>query len=372
MVGNGADGQCAGAKLGGHTVKACRFHFHADDAVAPGNYWDRLSRADQQRVSRKRDDFAQHHNPFIRHIVRRTRDYLEETINPETGEPYMDPIEVELYGEESDGSIPLPAYLDDAYDHAEEFCELLGERMQAAGFMETMLLRRVGSTIYAGQKTAERILRDWTRLENPDTVDEDAPTRPINPYGSSKLAAEWIIRETAQACPVRHVTLRYFNVAGCDPEARIGQSTPDAHLLIKVACQVALGLREHLAIFGTDFPTPDGTGVRDYIHVEDLADAHLRMLDHLRRGGQPLTLNVGYGHGYSVRQVVETLEAVWGESLSVEDAGRRPGDPPALVAQSERIRQLLGWRPRFDDLDTIVRTALDWERHLCGAQRYLA
>jgi len=161
----------------------------SDDAVASGNLWDRLSRADQQRVRRKRDEFAQHHNPFIRHIVRRTRDYLEDTINPETGEPYMDPIEVELYGEESDESIPLPAYLDDAYDHAEEFCELLGERMQAAGFMETMLLRRVGSTIYAGQKTAERILRDWTRLENPDTVDEDEQNKTITPEEEDSLRA---------------------------------------------------------------------------------------------------------------------------------------------------------------------------------------
>ncbi|MCS3700354.1 hypothetical protein GGQ20_001663 [Salinibacter ruber] len=158
-----------------------------DDAVAPGNLWDRLSRADKQRVRQKRDEFAQHHNPFIRHIVRRTRDYLEETINPETGEPYMDPIEVELYGEESDESIPLPAYLDDAYDHAEEFCELLGERMPQAGFMETMLLRRVGSTIYAGQKTAERILRGWTPIENPEALGEDEQNKTITPEEEESL-----------------------------------------------------------------------------------------------------------------------------------------------------------------------------------------
>ncbi|MBB4070574.1 hypothetical protein GGQ18_003189 [Salinibacter ruber] len=159
----------------------------SDDAVAPGNLWDRLSRADKQRVRRKRGDFAQHHNPFIRHIVRRTRDYLEDTINPETGEPYMDPIEVKLHGEDSGESIPLPAYLDDAYDHAEEFCELLGERMQAAGFMETMLLRRVGSTIYAGQKTAERILQDWTPIENPESLGEDKQNKTITPEEEESL-----------------------------------------------------------------------------------------------------------------------------------------------------------------------------------------
>ncbi len=159
----------------------------SDDAVAPGNLWSRLSRADKQRVRRKRGDFAQHHNPFIRHIVRRTRDYLEDTINPETGEPYMDPIEVELHGEDSGESIPLPAYLDDAYDHAEEFCELLGERMQAAGFMETMLLRRVGSTIYAGQKTAERILQDWTPIENPESLGEDKQNKTITPEEEESL-----------------------------------------------------------------------------------------------------------------------------------------------------------------------------------------
>jgi len=159
----------------------------ADDAVVPGEKWDQLSPPDQQRVRQKGEGFAKHNNPFIRHIVRRTREYLEETINPATGEPYMDKIEVDLHGEEADESIPLPAYLDDAYGYAEDFCELLGDRMQAAGFMETMLLRRVGSTMYAGRKTAERILRDWTPIDNPDTIDEENQSKTITPEEEEKL-----------------------------------------------------------------------------------------------------------------------------------------------------------------------------------------
>ncbi|HKJ70563.1 MAG TPA: UDP-glucose 4-epimerase GalE [Gammaproteobacteria bacterium] len=199
-------------------------------------------------------------------------------------------------------------------------------------------------------------------------VTEDTPLAPINPYGRSKLAAEWMLRDLAATGAMDFGILRYFNVAGCDPDGRIGQSSPDAHLLIKVASQVALGLRDHLAIFGTDFPTADGTGVRDYIHVEDLADAHLRLLDHLRGGGSSLTVNAGYGHGYSVREVVATLERILGRPLPVREAGRRPGDPPALVAAPDRIRAVLGWRPRFDDLEVIVRTALAWEERLLEAQ----
>jgi UDP-glucose 4-epimerase len=195
-------------------------------------------------------------------------------------------------------------------------------------------------------------------------VTEDSPTNPINPYGASKLMSEWMLRDVAAASGLRHATLRYFNVAGCDPSGRIGQSTPGATLLIKVACQAALGARDHLAIYGTDFPTADGTGVRDYIHVEDLADAHRRALAHLRDGGESLTLNCGYGHGYSVREVIDTVQRVSGTVLKVSETARRPGDPPALIADSERIRHVLGWRPRHDDLEFIVRTTLDWERQL--------
>ena len=193
---------------------------------------------------------------------------------------------------------------------------------------------------------------------------EDTPTSPINPYGSSKLMSEWMLAAVAAASPLRYVSLRYFNVAGSDSGGRIGQATPNATLLIKVACEAAVGKRAEVAIFGTDYPTPDGTGVRDYIHVEDLAAAHLDALQYLRAGGGSTTLNVGYGHGYSVRQVLASVERVSGKPLKVREEPRRPGDPPALVARAERIRRELGWKPRLDDLDTIVRTGLAWEERL--------
>ncbi len=199
--------------------------------------------------------------------------------------------------------------------------------------------------------------------EDAGAITEQTPTAPINPYGSSKLMSEWMLRDLAAAGELRHVTLRYFNVAGCDPEGEIGQSTPEATLLIKVCAEVATGKRPALKIFGTDYSTPDGTGVRDYIHVVDLADAHLKALDYLRQGGESITLNCGYGHGYSVREVVASVERVLGRPIPVEEVGRRPGDPPALVADSGLLQRTFGWRPRYDDLDTIVRTALEWERN---------
>ena len=195
-------------------------------------------------------------------------------------------------------------------------------------------------------------------------INEDSPTAPINPYGMSKLMTEWMLRDLGAASDMRYVILRYFNVAGSDPGGRIGQSTRKATLLTKVACEAALGLRDKVYIFGTDYDTPDGTGVRDYIHVEDLADAHLKALDYLRDGGQSTTLNCGYGHGYSVREVLRTVEAVHGQPLPVEEAPRRAGDPPALVAEAARVRSVLNWTPRFDDLETIARTSLDWEKKL--------
>ncbi|HEB96227.1 MAG TPA: UDP-glucose 4-epimerase GalE [Sedimenticola thiotaurini] len=197
-----------------------------------------------------------------------------------------------------------------------------------------------------------------------DRAWEDSPLAPINAYGTSKLMSEWMLRDLAAASDLRYVALRYFNVAGCDPEGRIGQSTPNATLLTKVACEAAVGKREKVYIFGTDYPTPDGTGVRDYIHVEDLADAHLRALDHLEAGGGSTVLNCGYGHGYSVREVLEMVEKVNGAPLPVEEAPRRPGDPPVLIAGADRIREELGWVPRYDDLEAIVSSALNWERKL--------
>jgi UDP-glucose 4-epimerase len=195
-------------------------------------------------------------------------------------------------------------------------------------------------------------------------ADEDSQVQPINPYGSSKLMSETMLRDVGSAGSMQYVILRYFNVAGCDPQGRIGQSTPHATLLVKVACEHALGKRPSLSIFGTDYDTPDGTGIRDYIHVEDLAAAHLRALDHLRADGESLTLNCGYGHGYSVREVIDAVRKVSGRPLTVIEEPRRAGDPPMLIARADRLRERLGWTPRHDDLDFIVRTALAWERTL--------
>jgi len=196
------------------------------------------------------------------------------------------------------------------------------------------------------------------------TAAESSPTAPINPYGSSKLMTEWMLRDLAAAGGPSYVALRYFNVAGCEPEGRIGQSTPKATLLVKVACEAAVGRRPSISIYGTDYATPDGTGVRDYIHVEDLATAHLDALRYLRAGGESTTLNCGYGHGYSVREVLASVERVDGKPLKIKEEPRRLGDPPVLVATADRIRSVLGWTPRYDDLDTIVRTSLAWERKI--------
>jgi UDP-glucose 4-epimerase len=198
-------------------------------------------------------------------------------------------------------------------------------------------------------------------------ADENTETVPINPYGSSKLMSEMMLRDLCAATSMRHVILRYFNVAGCDPGGRIGQSTPNATLLIKVACEHAVGLRPRLSVFGTDYRTPDGTCIRDYIHVDDLARAHLDALDYLRSRGVSTVFNCGYGHGYSVREVIDAVERISGRKLTVVDEPRRTGDPPMLIARSERLTETLGWSPQHDDLDFIVRTALAWERKRAAA-----
>jgi UDP-glucose 4-epimerase len=196
---------------------------------------------------------------------------------------------------------------------------------------------------------------------------EDTPTAPINPYGTSKLMSEWMLRDLSFATGLRHVVLRYFNVAGSDPKGRIGQSTREATLLIKVAAEAAIGKRPGLSMFGTDYPTPDGTGVRDYIHVTDLATAHLDALRYLRAGGGSTTLNCGYGHGYSVREVLQSVERVSGRRIAVKEEPRREGDPPVLVARADQVKALLGWKPALDDLDQIVRSSLEWEKKLLAS-----
>jgi UDP-glucose 4-epimerase len=195
-------------------------------------------------------------------------------------------------------------------------------------------------------------------------VDETVPLVPINPYGRSKLMAEWMLEDAAKAHDLKFAILRYFNVAGADPKGRLGQSTPNATHLIKVAVQAALGLRPGLEVFGTDYPTRDGTCIRDYIQVSDLVAAHLMALDHLRKGGESLICNCGYGRGVSVFEVVDAVKQVSGADFKVRISGRRPGDPASLVACAKRIKAVLGWTPKYDDLPTIVRQALDWERRL--------
>lgn len=197
-----------------------------------------------------------------------------------------------------------------------------------------------------------------------EPVAEDRALHPLSPYGRSKLMSEWILEDACRASEMRHVILRYFNVAGADPARRSGQSTPAATHLIKVAVQAALGLRPGLEVFGTDYPTRDGSCIRDYIQVSDLAAAHVDALDYLSNGGTSTVLNCGYGRGFTVLEVIEVVKAVSGVDFPVALSGRRAGDPAAIVAGAERIRRVLGWQPRHDDLEAIVVQALEWERHL--------
>jgi len=200
-------------------------------------------------------------------------------------------------------------------------------------------------------------------------VREDAALAPMSPYGSSKLMTEIMLRDAGAAHGLRHVILRYFNVAGADPLGRTGQSTKGATHLIKVAVETALGRRPKMDVFGTDYPTPDGTCVRDYIHVSDLVRAHSDALTYLRGNGASVTLNCGYGRGFSVLEVIETVKRVSGVDFKVELAGRRPGDPAQIVAASDRARAVLHWEPHFDDLNAIVTHALAWERKLAARGR---
>lgn len=200
--------------------------------------------------------------------------------------------------------------------------------------------------------------------EGQTTVAEGDPVDPINPYGRSKLMSEWCLQDAARATELRYVALRYFNVAGAAVDGSNGQRTRGATHLIKVAAEAACGRRAGVTVYGTELPTPDGTGVRDYIHVQDLAEAHLLALDHLAGGGESEVFNCGYGRGASVRQVLDTMRAVSGVDFEVRDGSPRAGDPPSLVARVDRIRERLGFSPRYNDLEVICRTAYEWERQL--------
>jgi len=197
-----------------------------------------------------------------------------------------------------------------------------------------------------------------------DLLDETLPNAPINPYGASKMMTERLLQDIAAASDMTFAILRYFNVAGADPEARIGEATPDNNHLVKIACETALGLRSSMAINGTDYPTEDGTCIRDYIHVDDLAAAHVAALDYLRQGKPSTICNCGYGHGQSVREVIDMVKDVTGVDFEVKEGPRRPGDPPMLVAGNTKIRSLFDWKPRYDDLRFIVETAWRWEQVL--------
>ncbi|WP_203300577.1 UDP-glucose 4-epimerase GalE [Marinobacter sediminum] len=190
---------------------------------------------------------------------------------------------------------------------------------------------------------------------------EDLPLAPINPYGASKMMSERMIMDLAAASNLNYVTLRYFNVAGANPDGKLGQATPEATHLIKVACECVTGQRDGMSVFGTDYDTRDGTCVRDYIHVEDLAKAHVMALDYMAQGGESSVLNCGYGRGFTVNEVIDVVKAQSGVDFPVEQVGRRAGDPAALMADNARIKATLGWTPDFDNLDTIVSTALAWE-----------
>ncbi|MDE1173270.1 MAG: UDP-glucose 4-epimerase GalE [Parvibaculaceae bacterium] len=206
-------------------------------------------------------------------------------------------------------------------------------------------------------------------MPDADMVDEDAVLKPISPYGTSKLMTEWMLRDTAHAHGLKYAALRYFNVAGADARGRTGQSTASATHLIKVASQAALGLRSHIEVYGQDYPTRDGTCIRDYIHVADLANAHSAALAHLRTGGESFVANCGYGKGFSVNEVLASVERVSGKSFDIRHGSRRPGDPARLVSNPARLKSLVDWKPAYEDLDTIVAHALAWEDRLTRTHR---
>jgi UDP-glucose 4-epimerase len=201
-------------------------------------------------------------------------------------------------------------------------------------------------------------------LPDAGVASEQTPMNPINPYGSSKLMSEWMLRDVSRAGALKYVSLRYFNVAGADPKGRIGQSTLGTTLLTKVVCEAGVGLRSEVEMFGTDYNTEDGTAIRDYIHVWDLADAHVLALNYLAEGGESDVFNVGYGKGYSVSQVLSVAQKIMGTTLKVTPRPRRAGDPPKLIADATKVRKVLGWTPQYESLETVYTHAWQWERKL--------
>lgn len=229
--------------------------------------------------------------------------------------------------------------------------------VNALNLIETCVKNNVDKFIFSSTAAVYGIPADVP-------VTEDAPLLPINPYGSSKLMVEQALKDISLSSGLRYTALRYFNVAGADPLLRIGQKYKDATHLITVSLRTALGKREQLDIFGTDYETPDRTCIRDYIHVDDLIDAHLLSLDYLSSGSKSRVFNCGYGHGYSVREVVDKVKKVTGVDFKVRETDRREGDPPALISDPSRIKKELGWRPSHNDLEYIIRTAWEWEKTL--------
>lgn len=249
------------------------------------------------------------------------------------------------------GSIVVPESISEPLEYYQNnFCEARGLLQACRDFGVEKFIFSSTAAVYG----------------SPDepTVSEESALAPINPYGRSKMMVEQMLADYRIASGLDYVALRYFNVAGADPDGRTGQSTPEATHLIKVAAQVALGRRPNLSIFGTDYDTRDGTCIRDYIHVSDLAHAHILALEALFEGGESGAMNCGYGHGYTVREVVDAVKRVSGRDFEVVETGRRPGDSPALIADSSRLRERLDWEPRHDDLDRIVATALAWEESI--------
>lgn len=259
-----------------------------------------------------------------------------------------------LSGRQIDAAVHLAGLIDVAESVAEPAAYYAANFGTLSHFVETLLALGIDAVVFSSTAAV---------YGNADgrRVTESAPTAPQSPYGRSKLFAEFFLADVSAATALRHVALRYFNVAGCDELGRAGPRD-GAHHLIKVVAEAAVGLREAVTIHGEDYPTPDGTGVRDYIHVSDLADAHVAAVEYLLAGEPSVTLNCGYGHGFSVREVVDRALAISGSAFRVQVGPRRPGDSASVIADNARLTSVLQWAPRRDDLDRILRSAIDWER----------